>query len=96
MSSGSGRDLHRHADLITRNLTCLPFLCESDMQKRRHFMKAVTYRTAATGLTMLLAYIATGEVMVALMVAPADFVLKLLLFYLHERVWNKVRWDDKD
>lgn len=66
------------------------------MQRRRHFTKALTYRTSATGLTMLLAYIATGDIMVALMVAPADFVLKLLLFYLHERVWNRVKWGVKD
>lgn len=62
------------------------------MQKRRHFVKAVTYRTSATALTMLLAYIVTGDIMVSLMVAPADFVLKLLLFYFHERVWNRVKW----
>lgn len=66
------------------------------MQRRRHFMKAVTYRSTATALTMLLAYLATGDFMVALMVAPADFVLKLLLFYLHERVWSRVKWGIKD
>ncbi len=62
------------------------------MQKRRSFTKAVTYRTSATGLTVLLAYIITGDIMVSLLVAPADFILKLLLFYFHERVWNRVRW----
>lgn len=72
-------------------LTCFPPVA-AGMQKRRSFTKAVTYRTSATGLTMLLAYIFTNDIMVSLMVAPADFVLKLLLFYFHERVWNKVGW----
>lgn len=66
------------------------------MQKRQSFTKAVTYRASATGLTMLLAYIFTQDIMVALMMAPADFVLKLLLYYFHERIWNRVGWGSDD
>lgn len=66
------------------------------MQKRQSFMKAFTYRASATGLTMLLAYAFTQDIMVALMMAPADFILKLLLYYFHERIWNRIEWGKND
>ena len=61
--------------------------------KKRHLAKTVTWRCIATLTTFLLALLFFREdseaVEKATGVAVAEFFLKMLLYYLHERAWYK-------
>jgi uncharacterized membrane protein len=58
----------------------------------RSIAKAVSYRLFGSLTTFIIAYILTGDLTVAGAVGVADLFGKMILFYLHERVWNKVKW----
>lgn len=57
---------------------------------KRHLAKSVTWRVIGTLDTMLLAWLITGDPMMGLQVGAAEVVTKMLLYYLHERLWIKV------
>lgn len=54
----------------------------------RSLAKAITFRIAATFVTTLLVFLFTGSVFISASVGFLEFMLKILLYYLHERVWN--------
>jgi len=46
----------------------------------------------STVTTMTLVFVFTGNVTLALSIGVLEFFLKLLFYYVHERVWNSVEW----
>ena len=56
----------------------------------RSLLKATSWRVLATLTTTLIAYFITGEVATALTIGSIEFVLKFLIYYLHERAWQLV------
>lgn len=59
------------------------------MSIKRHLAKTVTWRIIGTIDTMLLAWIISGDPMTGLKVGGIEVVTKMILYYLHERVWYK-------
>ena len=53
--------------------------------------KAFSWRIIATLTTGLIGYALTGSVEVAGAIMTFDFILKLILYYLHERLWNNAQ-----
>ena len=62
----------------------------------RSIIKAVTWRALATLTTMTLVYIFIGDVTIALSVGGIEVFLKMLIYFGHERVWDKIRWGKKE
>jgi uncharacterized membrane protein len=58
----------------------------------RSVVKALSWRVIGTLDTLLVSYILTGEIGLATSIASIDFITKLLLYFFHERIWNKVNW----
>ena len=56
-------------------------------QKRSAF-KAVTWRIIATSTGMVLVFLFTGRLDLMAEFGIGDVVLKLLFYFLHERLWN--------
>jgi uncharacterized membrane protein len=56
----------------------------------RSITKAVSWRATGTLDTIVVSFIITGRVKVALSIGAFELVTKTLLYYLHERVWNRV------
>jgi uncharacterized membrane protein len=56
---------------------------------KRHLAKTVTWRIIGTIDTMLLAWLISGNPMIGLKVGGVEVVTKMILYYLHERVWYK-------
>ncbi len=56
----------------------------------RSVLKGLTWRIIATSTTILVAYVLTGEMDLAIKVGALEFVLKLIIYYAHERVWQRV------
>ncbi len=58
--------------------------------KKRHIAKTVTWRFIGTMDTMLLAWIISGNPLTGLKIGFAEVITKMILYYLHERVWYKM------
>lgn len=61
-------------------------------KKSRSLSKAVTYRVLATIATVFIAYFFTHNLELATSIGLIDTVIKLLLFYINERVWTRLKW----
>jgi uncharacterized membrane protein len=60
--------------------------------RKRTIIKCISWRFFASGTTVILVFIFTGNMPLSLGLGSADIVTKLILYYLHERAWNKVYW----
>ena len=58
----------------------------------RSVAKAISWRVIGTLDTLLISFILTGEVVLAASIASIDFVTKMVLYFFHERIWNKISW----
>lgn len=56
----------------------------------RSLVKAVSWRLFGTLTTMVISYIFTGKMSTALFIGLSEFVLKIGIFYVHERVWHVI------
>ena len=56
----------------------------------RSIIKGLTWRVVASFTILWITYYMTGEMDTALKVTGVEFVVKLLLYYLHERLWQQV------
>jgi len=61
----------------------------------RSFAKAVTWRATGSVDTFLLSYVITGNPVFAGSIAVTEIATKIVLYYLHERVWSLVGWGKK-
>jgi uncharacterized membrane protein len=58
----------------------------------RSIAKAVSYRVFGSIVTFAIALLLTGDAVISSAVGVADLFAKSILFYLHERLWNKIDW----
>jgi uncharacterized membrane protein len=58
----------------------------------RSFIKAVSWRTVGTIDTFIISFFVTGKVSLAGGIAAIEVVTKIVIYYLHERVWAVVPW----
>ncbi len=63
------------------------------ISRRRHVVKAITWRCVATFDTVVIAWWVTGNWQVGVQVGVIEVFTKLALYYLHERFWyNFIRF----
>lgn len=55
----------------------------------RSVLKAVSWRTLGTIDTIVISYFVTGNVVMAISIGSIEVLTKMLLYYLHERAWDK-------
>ncbi len=60
--------------------------------QKRSVVKSLTWRVIATVTTILIAYLLTGNILIATSIGAVEVVAKLLMYYLHDRIWNNVSW----
>lgn len=51
--------------------------------------KTISWRVVGTLDTMVIAYVLTGELTVAASIGSVEVFTKMILYYFHERFWNK-------
>ena len=61
-----------------------------DSSRKRHIAKAITWRGVGTLDTILLSWFITGDPMLGLQIGMAEVITKMLLYYLHERLWFRL------
>ncbi len=55
--------------------------------RRRSLAKALSWRVVATLTTGVIAFFITGQLEVAALIGGIEFVVKFVIYYLHERAW---------
>jgi uncharacterized membrane protein len=50
----------------------------------------MTWRLLATVITFSVAWVVTGQVIFAVEIGVADTLIKLCVYYSHERFWNRL------
>jgi len=58
----------------------------------RSIAKAISWRVIGTLDTLVVSYLLTGEIVLATSIASIDFVTKMILYFFHERIWNRIKW----
>ena len=61
----------------------------------RSIAKAVSWRITGSLDTFVLGFLFTGSVKLAGSIAGAEMATKMILYYLHERAWSVIRWDQQ-
>ena len=64
--------------------------------RSRTVIKATTYQLISNTVCLGLAYGMFGRFNDCLLFTGICFVMKLVLFYYHERTWHQVRWGKND
>lgn len=60
------------------------------MEKRvRSVAKTMSWRIVATSTTILLVFLFTGNLVISVGVGSLELLFKTVIYYLHERIWNK-------
>ena len=62
----------------------------------RSIAKALSWRFIALIITFSIAWIVTGKVYFAATIGGADVLLKLGIYYFHERAWNRSSFGRRD
>ncbi|WP_373035843.1 DUF2061 domain-containing protein [Sulfurimonas sp.] len=57
----------------------------------RSIVKTISWRTLGTIDTIVISYFITGSFTMAASIGSIEVVTKMVLYYLHERGWNKIQ-----
>jgi len=60
--------------------------------KRRSIIKAITWRILALLITILVSFAILGSWSVSIAIGILSNFLKTLLYYIHERLWERTSW----
>lgn len=63
--------------------------------KSRSFIKSLSYRVFGTLSSFLVVFVITGKAALSAFIAFWETVLKVGIYYWHERIWDKIAWGRK-
>jgi uncharacterized membrane protein len=72
---------------ISAGMTTIATARESQL---RSILKAISYRITGTISTAAITYLVTGEILTALAVGSVEPFVKIVIYYVHERLWLRV------
>ena len=58
----------------------------------RSIFKALSWRASVTVVTFLIAWLILGQVQDAVKIGAFDTLMKIGVFYFHERLWNRLQF----
>ncbi len=58
----------------------------------RSLVKTISWRLTGSGATFLIAYFISGNLTVGGTIAVIQLISNTILYYMHERIWNRVTW----
>jgi uncharacterized membrane protein len=58
----------------------------------RSVVKTLSWRTVGTLDTILISWLVIGDVALAFSIGSLELFTKMILYFLHERTWNKIKW----
>ncbi len=73
--------------MLTHGPSLFPSMAENHY---RSLAKAISWRATGTMDTIVVSFVITGRIRIALSIGFVELFTKICLYYLHERVWNKI------
>lgn len=61
----------------------------------RSAVKTVAWRITGSTATFLITYAMTGNFAIAGVIGVTQLISNTILYYIHERVWNRIAWGAK-
>ena len=58
----------------------------------RSVVKGISWRVIATFVTTVVVWLISGEISLALFAGASDSLVKIGLFWGHERIWQRIHW----
>ena len=58
---------------------------------KKTLIKSITWRILGTIITSFSIYLASGSFTASILVGGIDCVIKLVTYFFHERIWNKIK-----
>ncbi len=58
----------------------------------RSILKSISWRIIGTLDTVLISWFVTGDTAMALSIGSVELVTKMVLYFFHERLWNRIKW----
>jgi len=83
--------LTKQISKVERNASDL----KSEEVAARSVVKTISWRIIGTLDTILISWLVTGTLKVAISIGSIELITKMILYFLHERVWNSIKWDKK-
>lgn len=65
-------------------------MSKSKVNIARHVLKTITWRIVGTIDTILIGWLVSGDPMIGLTIGSFEIFTKMILYFIHERVWYKV------
>jgi uncharacterized membrane protein len=59
------------------------------VDRRRHLLKTITWRLIGTIDTILIGWLISGDPAIGLSIGGVEVISKMVLYYLHERMWYR-------
>ena len=59
---------------------------------KRSLVKTVSWRLTGSGATFVISYLIAGNFAVAGTIAMIQLVANTMLYFVHERIWNRIGW----
>jgi len=58
----------------------------------RSVVKSISWRIVGTVDTIIISWIVTGTLHLALSIGSIELITKMALYFFHERLWNSISW----
>ena len=58
----------------------------------RSIIKATSWRALGTLDTIVISFLITGKIKMALSIGGVELFTKIFLYYMHERLWNRIKF----
>ena len=60
--------------------------------KTRSIVKTISWRLVGSSAVLLISFLLTGSFALAGSIATVQLISNTILYFIHERVWNKIQW----
>jgi uncharacterized membrane protein len=60
-----------------------------------HVIKTITWRILGTFDTVMLSWYISGSLKLGLQLGGIEIITKMVLYYLHERIWYRIKWNSQ-
>lgn len=74
---------------------CLKIYLTYMENRKRSIAKTVSWRLLGTIDTMVISWLITGKLVLAISIGTTELITKTLLYYAHERAWNRIKFGRK-
>ncbi len=62
---------------------------------KRHLLKTITWRIIGTIDTVAIGWVVSGDPLIGLTIGSFEIITKMILYFIHERVWYKINFGTK-